>query len=63
MSEKVQHVKRGTTYIILGTALLQTEVPIDDNTELTVYQSTDDGRIWVRPTAEFEDGRFVKVEG
>lgn len=60
---KVKHLKRGTTYNILGKARIQTEYPVVDNVELTVYQGTEDGKLWARPTDEFEDGRFVKLEG
>ena len=28
---------------------------------VAVYQSTDDAMLWVRPLAEFEDGRFERV--
>lgn len=59
---KVRHLKRGTTYNILGKARIQTEWPVVDNVELTVYQGTEDGKMWARPTDEFEDGRFVKVD-
>lgn len=58
-----KHLKRGTTYNVLGVARIQTEWPVVDNVELTVYQSTEDGKMWARPTDEFEDGRFVKLEG
>lgn len=57
----VKHVKRGTTYNVLGKARIQTEWPVVDNVELTVYQGQD-GIMWARPTDEFEDGRFVKVD-
>lgn len=32
-----------------------------DMAEVTIYQSTTDGSLWVRPKDEFEDGRFKKA--
>lgn len=57
-SDRVQHVKRGSTYRVLGRGKVQTDVPLTDYAEVVVYQSEADGTIWVRPAAEFEDGRF-----
>jgi hypothetical protein len=31
------------------------------NGPMTMYRSAD-GKLWVRPTAEFEDGRFIELE-
>ncbi|AKR48455.1 MULTISPECIES: DUF1653 domain-containing protein [Acetobacter] len=56
-----RHKKRGTQYMVMGKGTLQIEGP-HDMTECIVYMSMDDGRIWVRPSTEFFDGRFEKVE-
>lgn len=67
-----QHVKRGTTYRVIGEAEAQVstgrQVPqpdgpvhvrnVQDGDKLTVYQG-EDGKLWARFTDEFNDGRFV----
>lgn len=32
-----------------------------DLTHATIYRSLGDGQVWVRPTTEFEDGRFRNI--
>jgi hypothetical protein len=59
---KARHRKRGTTYTIEGSAHLQTDTPLSDMAELIVYRSDHDGSLWVRPTTEFNDGRFDLLE-
>jgi hypothetical protein len=53
-----RHVKRGTTYQVLGPATLQTgNGHLVDMHPMTVYRG-EDGALWVRATDEFNDGRF-----
>ena len=56
-----RHKKRGTTYVLLGNAITQTEAPLSDMDPVLVYQSEKDGTLWVRPGHEFLDGRFEEI--
>jgi len=60
---RVQHLKRGSTYTILGRGKVQTEAPLQDYAEVVIYQSEADGSIWARPVDEFFDGRFLTLTG
>lgn len=53
-----RHAGRGTDYVVEGTATLQTTRSLEDGTLLVAYRSKDDGRLYVRPVLEFQDGRF-----
>ncbi|WP_454919265.1 hypothetical protein [Xanthobacter sediminis] len=66
-----RHVKRGSTYRVIGEAEAQVSVgrkiigagvvrPIEDGDRLTVYQAKD-GKMWVRFSDEFQDGRFAHL--
>lgn len=65
-----QHVKRASTYRVIGEAEAQVSTgainfacysrQIEDGSRLTVYQG-EDGKLWVRFTDEFNDGRFVQL--
>jgi len=59
--DRVQHVKRGSTYEVLGRGKIQTDTPLIDYAEVAIYRSEDDGMIWVRPVGEFDDGRFAAL--
>ena len=61
-----KHRKRGGFYrIITTTASLQfskaAEFGVFGDEDWTVYQNTESGSIWVRPTEEFMDGRFEQI--
>jgi len=55
---RVRHKKRGSTYRVLGRGELQSSSPIEEGAMLVVYRCETDGRLWVRPAVEFDDGRF-----
>lgn len=50
--ERYEH-RKGGTYQVLGRGFIEA-----DKTPAVVYRSEKDGTIWVRPEAEFFDGRF-----
>lgn len=59
-----RHVKRDTDYQLIGTGKMQAEAWFDyasgasaDMQKVAIYRG-DDGQLWVRPIAEFIDGRF-----
>lgn len=58
---RLRHVKRGSTYDIVGEGVLQTERPLTDGAALVVYRDVVDGRWFFRPPGEMQDGRFVTV--
>ena len=57
-----RHKKRGTTYTVMGLATMQIDGSPLDMEKAVIYQSNFDGSMWVRPLAEFEDGRFERAD-
>jgi len=54
---RFRHRKRGTVYQVIS-------IGEDENrrgTEVVVYRGEDDGKIWVRPSEQFFDGRFEEL--
>ena len=53
-----RHVNRGTEYEVVGQGIMQAPpAGSQDEASVTVYRDHD-GKLWVRETAEFNDGRF-----
>lgn len=59
--DRYRHLKRGSTYSLVGDGRVQTEVPLRDMDEVVIYRSEEDGTLWVRPPTEFHDGRFSRI--
>lgn len=60
---RYRHLKRGSTYQLVGQARVQTDAPLSDMDEVTVYRCEQTGDLWARRRSEFEDGRFERVGG
>ena len=54
-----QHVKSGGKYVYVGHGKLQTDIPLEDLEVLIAYRG-EDGRLWFRPPAEFNE-RFQRL--
>lgn len=59
--ERVQHIKRGTTYQIIARGKLQTDKPLEDYAELVAYRCEETGDVWFRPKSEFTPDRFATL--
>lgn len=55
--EIVRHRRRGTVYTVVSAGL-----DSDTRKQVVIYRSVSEQQVWVRPVAEFVDGRFEKVE-
>lgn len=61
MTDRYRHVKRGTTYTMVGTAEVQASEPLTEAELVQVYRSDQTGMLYVRRNSEFFDGRFERV--
>ena len=55
---QARHIKRGSTYDILGEGIIQTRDPLIDMDAVVIYRCRKTGKLWARQSAEFYDGRF-----
>ena len=55
--KRYRHLKRGTTYVEVGRGEVQSDTVVREGDELVVYVG-ENGRVWLRPPSEFNDGRF-----
>lgn len=63
MARKYTHVKRGTSYVMVGSGRLQTSRSLLDMDELVAYRDENTGEWWFRPPDEFEDEARFNYEG
>ena len=71
-----RHKKRGSIYELIGFGRMQASNWIEDDREyggdamftsvdmqeVAIYRTADGNEVWVRPRAEFEDGRFEELK-
>jgi hypothetical protein len=62
IKHRAKHIKRGTTYDVIGEGRIQAEKPLADYDRVVVYRCHDDGRLWIRRYSEFIDGRFEIID-
>lgn len=55
-----RHKGRGTQYQVIGAGTFQASDDLDE-APVTIYRGAD-GAVWVRPTDEFNDGRFEPAD-
>jgi hypothetical protein len=56
-----RHLKRGSTYVEIGTGRVQAARPLIEGDTVKIYRGETDGKIWVRHFLEFTDGRFERL--
>ncbi|QEN86906.1 hypothetical protein FZC33_11455 [Labrys sp. KNU-23] len=56
-----RHLKRQSTYVEIGNAIVQAARPLIEGDRVKIYRGEADGRIWVRHFLEFTDGRFERL--
>jgi hypothetical protein len=76
-TKAVRHIKRGSTYDVLGEAEMQISVSkvtihtkegdfksrvINEGDKLVVYRCRKTGKLWLRYAEEMNDGRFEEIQ-
>lgn len=49
--------RKGGTYEVIAVGRLEADL-----SPVVIYQADKDASVWVRPLAEFEDGRFTMID-
>lgn len=63
VGDRYRHLKRGTSYTVLATGLLQIATrQVVEGDRVVAYRGVD-GDVWFRAEAEFLDGRFEAIDG
>ena len=61
-TELYRHIKRQTLYRVLDFGRIQISTELKDGDPVVIYQSIEDGAVWVRSEQEMEDpNRFEKI--
>lgn len=60
--DRLEHRKGGTYDLAVPIARVQTDTPLTDYAEVSVYRAESDGSWWVRSNDEMGDGRFKIIE-
>jgi len=58
VTRRYRHKSRGTVYTLIGVGHAQGTMVDED--AVVLYRG-DDGKLWCRPQAEFNDGRFEEI--
>jgi hypothetical protein len=60
-AERVRHIKRGSTYRVIGRGKVQTDQMLFDDEDVVIYRGEADGKFWVREPREFDDPARFEV--
>lgn len=55
--DQLRHLKSGGQYRVIGLGKIEANLE-----EVYIYEALVNQTLWVRPKAEMEDGRFIKLD-